>query len=386
MIYRRWAFAVITLTARICHTLKVLTANRSDFSKSDRLPPQILYKSLINWQYRTDIWGDLLIRVNKTKEARAGFAIRSRFTSTPPAEIERKPADELEFALDYIRFAYLLATCNSRKRPAACLTKRLAPLSTWAAPTTPLTTSHYWHWFGVGWRRSGLSGSLHSIGKYGGNGRRQRGTRHAALDVRPTSVRERTRRFEQTAEASRSECCGRSNKCAVFHERFWGRSFCTRPRSGSSATQESIAQFPSNQPIGTGTVLLPQLLLAMTRWRRARATRLAGFSTKPRPLDEEKLTQIFVEPLAAPGNTRSAARRGRSPDPSDMTGPAKPRYLAARHQLTLTTDRRTSSLVSQADKTLGARAAPRGRNNVRHFALAGSETSAALLSTSIFPV
>jgi hypothetical protein len=58
--------------------------------------------------------------------------------------------------------------------------------------------------------------------------------------------------------------------------------------------EESIAQYPSDQPIGTGSVEFPQLLLAMTRWQQGQRNEAR------RVLDEA--TSHFEEVVSSPSS------------------------------------------------------------------------------------
>ncbi len=270
MIHRRWGFSLLVSTnsnylsqvEHAYHEAITLLENQS-LAAADPLRVSHCLASTHGYL------GDVLMRLGSPNEADAAFRRAIDIYEQRPTDIAREPVEELEASLDYIRYAYLLATRKQPEEASGHLDKAARAIE----------------------RMKGSDHSAHHIFLLALTRRRlgdQAGYREACATLEktvdmvgdsdapamlpwtcglgPNALEDLSGPLKQ-AEAN----IAKNPLNAPFMDLTVLGAILYRKQEYDRAARhlkESIAQFPSDRPIGTGSVLFPQLLLAMTRWQQ----------------------------------------------------------------------------------------------------------------------
>jgi tetratricopeptide (TPR) repeat protein len=213
--------------------------------------------------------GDVLIRLNRTNEAEAEFRTAIDLYEQRPPDIEREPFEDEELALDYTRFAYLLATLQKPEEAKQILDKaahaieRLggsfdsAAQRIFCLALVRLTLED----------KSGYREACAALEKAAEK------SSDSAAPVKllwtyvlgPNAVDDLNGPLKQAeaivANPSDMPYFDRAVLGAVHYR-------MSQYDRAVPLLEKSIAQYAGKRPIGTGTVLFPKLLLAMTRWQQ----------------------------------------------------------------------------------------------------------------------
>ncbi|MGD9634149.1 MAG: protein kinase [Pirellulales bacterium] len=296
MNFRNWAFAVLVRTDRKC----LLQAEQAYLDAIELMKGKTLVAtdSVAVSHYLASTHGhlgDLLLRLGKPDEAEREFRVAINLYAKRPSDLERTPVEEMEFALDQIRSAYLLATRGQRIEASQLLDRAADSLQ--RLNNTDFTAKYIAFLALVRLQLQDYPGyrsaceALQIVVDESGDTSAPVllpwacGLGPQALDDLKPAL--------QQAEAN----VANSPMQAPYLDHAVLGAVLYRMREFDQAAthlEESIAQYPSDQPIGTGSVEFPQFLLAMTRWQQGQRNEAR------RVLDEA--TSHFEEALSSPSS------------------------------------------------------------------------------------
>jgi serine/threonine protein kinase len=270
MVYRSWAFAII-LDPNSASLSQAEQAYRNaiDLLKKKSLaaadPPRVSHYLASTHAYL----GDVLVRLGRPNEAESAFRAAIDLYDERPMEIEREPIEELELGIDCIRFAYLLATRGQPEEASGVLDKAASSIK--RLGNTDYTAKHTWC-LALARLRLGDNGGYRQacaalekeVNTSSDDAARIMLPWACALG--PNAIDDLTKPLKQ-AEAN---IANHPINAPFFDLAVLGGVLYRAGKYDRAARhlEESIATYPSDRPIGMGTVHFPQLFLAMTRWQQ----------------------------------------------------------------------------------------------------------------------
>jgi tetratricopeptide (TPR) repeat protein len=291
MIYRSWAFAVMIDTnsaylsqAEQAYRNAIELLEKKSLAAAD--PPRVSHYLASTHGYL----GDVLLRLGRPNEAETAFRTAIDHYDERPMETEREPIEELELGADYIRFAYLLATREHPDEASGLLDK--AALSIERLGNTDYTGQHI---------------ALLAIARLRLGDNRGYQEACAALEkavdtsgdeaaptklpwvcaIGPNALDDLTTPLKQ-AEAN---IANHPINAPYFDLVVLGGVLYRAGKYDRAVRhlEESIATFPSDRPFGAGTVLFPQLFLAMTRWQQGQKDQARRILDEIQPAIDDEL-------------------------------------------------------------------------------------------------
>jgi tetratricopeptide (TPR) repeat protein len=270
MLYRRWAFAVFenfdsAYLSQAEQALREAIELLESKSLAAADPPRVSHCLASTHGYL----GNLLMRLGRTKEAEAEFRTAVDLYEQRSPEIEREPVEEKEFALDYMRFAYLLATLGRPDEAsrlldkAARATQRMGRDDKSANWIFALAVMRLRLGDKAGYRES-CNALAKLVNIAGGTDAPELLPWTCALG--PNALDDLNGPLEQ-AEAN---VANPPTYAPYFDLTILGGVLYRMGQYDRAVPylEKSIAEYAGNRPVTTGTVFFPKLFLAMTRWQQ----------------------------------------------------------------------------------------------------------------------
>jgi tetratricopeptide (TPR) repeat protein len=270
MIYRSWAFAVIIfpgsaylIQAEQAYRDAIELLEKKSLAAVDPLRVAHYFASTCGYL------GDVLLRLGRASEAEASFRTAIGLYDERPTEIEREPIEELEVSLDYIRFAYVLATRQQQEEATGLLDKAARSLE--RIGNTDYTAKHLSFLALVRLQLGDKEGYRAACVAL--ENAVEVSSESSAPNLLPWACGLGPGALEDLSgplKQAESNVVNSPMNASYFDRSVLGAILYRLGQYDRAAQhfKESIADFPSDRPIGTGTVLFPKIFLAMTRWQQ----------------------------------------------------------------------------------------------------------------------